>query len=105
MQLWRMQKKQNKTKQNKDDFMLLCSKFKTLIHYECKGLPLYQVALFLQKGYRLFQCKRCVGEIHPNILEYMDEIAERTEINHAALKRRKNELEWLVDEKIKQKQY
>ena len=43
----------------KSKFMLKCCK--------CKHLPDYQVALFLRKGYRLYVCRTCVGEIEVGI--------------------------------------
>ena len=51
----------------KSKFMLKCCKCKHLTHYKCTQLPDYQVALFLRKGYRLYVCRTCVGEIEVGI--------------------------------------
>ena len=37
--------------------------------YACTKLPAYQIGLSMQKGYMLFTCSICVGEIHDDILE------------------------------------
>ena len=52
----------------KSKFMLECSKCKKLTHYRCTQLPPYQIALFMRKGYRLYACSLCVGEIDEDIV-------------------------------------
>ena len=52
-----------------NEFMLKCAKCKNLTHYACTQLPPYQIALFLQKSYRLYQCAKCVGNVHKDIYE------------------------------------
>lgn len=76
--------KSNECNKDNNEFMLMCSKCKSLIHYGCTDLPSYQVSLFLQKGYRLFQCKDCVGEIHSDILNNMKIEVKNTSISVCA---------------------
>ena len=54
---------------DKTNYMLECSNCKRLTHYACTKLPAYQIKLFLLKGYRLYKCSICVGEIHKDIHE------------------------------------
>ena len=53
----------------KTKFMLQCSKCQRLTHYACTQLPPYQISLFMQKGYRLYVCRTCVGAVDKDILE------------------------------------
>ena len=48
----------------KNKYMLECSKCKKLTHYACTKLPNYQIALFIQKNYRLYVCSTCRGNTH-----------------------------------------
>ena len=101
--------------------MLQCKKCKSLTHYGCTGLPAYQVALFMQKGYRRFKCHTCVGDIPeaiqvncvggmpciaaeskelattgvqtvPGVLENLDEMSEEQETLLASLHTTRGEL-------------
>ena len=36
-----------------------CHKCQRMLHYACTGLPSYQLNMFLNKGYRKFQCITC----------------------------------------------
>ena len=51
-----------------DEFMLECSKCKRLMHYACTKLPANQLALFMTKNYRLYQCMTCVGDVHEDYI-------------------------------------
>ena len=63
-------------------FMLACSKCKRLTHYRCTKLPAYQVTLFMKKGYRLYVCSLCVGEIDEEILgNCTEKSTEHTSLN------------------------
>ena len=63
-------------------FMLACSKCKRLTHYRCTKLPAYQVTLFMKKGYRLYVCILCVGEIDEEILgNCTEKSTEHTSLN------------------------
>ena len=47
-----------------NEAMLRCKLCKLLIHYECTGLPNYQLYQFVyQKGYRNYVCHICTGDI------------------------------------------
>ena len=50
-------------------YMLKCSTCKQLTHYNCTQLPAYQLSLFLTKGYRIYVCNNCVGEISSEIVD------------------------------------
>ena len=52
----------------KNKYMLECSKCKKLTHYACTQLPPYQVSLFMLKGYRLYVCRICVGEVDKDVI-------------------------------------
>ena len=43
-----------------DKYQVECAKCKRLVHYGCTFLPIYQLQLFLRKGYRKFICRKCV---------------------------------------------
>ena len=110
---------------NKDSnrHMLMCSKCKRFTHYGCTELPPYQVSLFLQKGYRLYQCKECVGEIHSDIINnvmnnecvkiiFQKGVDISTQVFHMSdseiettktLDRKINEIERITDEWCKEK--
>ena len=78
-------------------FMLNCYKCKRLTHYACMKLPAYQISLFLLKGYRIYQCRVCVGKIHKDILDNC-----HTDSNMRDLKDLKVKCQKLEDE-IKEK--
>ena len=46
--------------QDEDIHKLECAECKRLVHYKCTQLPVYQVQLFLTKGYRKFICVNCI---------------------------------------------
>ena len=46
---------------DKDRHILECAECKRMVHYRCTELPLYQLQLFLTKGYRKFVCINCVS--------------------------------------------
>ena len=73
------------------------AKCKRLTHYACTKLPAYQISLFLLKGYRIYQCRVCVGEIHEDILDNC-----HTDSNMRDLKDLKVKCQKLEDE-IKEK--
>ena len=50
-------------------YMLKCLKCKLLTHYSCTQLPAYQICRFLTKGYRIYVCNNCVGEIPSEITD------------------------------------
>ena len=54
---------------DRDKCKLKCTKCLWLVHYACTQLPPYQIALFMQKNYRLYVCNMCVGKISKDILE------------------------------------
>ena len=54
--------------------MLECKKCKGRTHYACTYLPSYQLALFLQTGYRKWLCPNCVGIIHAGTMEHSVEV-------------------------------
>ena len=63
-------------------FMLACSKCERLTHYRYTKLPAYQVTLFMKKGYRLYVCSLCVGEIDEEILgNCTEKSTEHTSLN------------------------
>ena len=48
----------------------------------CTKLPAYQVTLFMKKGYRLYVCSLCVGEIDEEILgNCTEKLTEHTSLN------------------------
>ena len=53
---------------DRDKFKLKCTKCLRLVHMLTQ-LPPYQIALFMQKNYRLYVCNMCVGKISKDILE------------------------------------
>ena len=57
--------------QERNMYMLECSKCKSMTHYGCTELPPYQVSLFMLTSYRLYICNVCVGEIPEEILNYI----------------------------------
>ena len=65
-------------------------------HYYCTQLPDYQIALFLQKGYRLFKCKACVGAIHEDILNNCSAVEQENDTL-------RNDLATVNNDKVKQK--
>ena len=58
-----------------DTHKLECNHCKKQVHYACAGLPIYQLALFLQTEYRRFICSQCV-----TIPDYVKEIMSSKEI-------------------------
>ena len=63
-------------------FMLACPKCRRLTHYRYTKLPAYQVTLFMKKGYRLYVCSLCVGEIDEEILgNCTEQSTEHTSLN------------------------
>ena len=55
--------------------MFYCKQCERSTHYECTGLPAYQITLFRKKNYRNYICTRCAGKIDGD-LEYLDEKIE-----------------------------
>ena len=51
------------------NFMLACSRCKLLTHYGCTQLPPYQISLFMLKGYPIYKCSECVGEVDSDIVD------------------------------------
>ena len=84
--------------QNENEYILECSKCKQRTHYYCTQLPDYQIALFLQKGYRLFKCKACVGAIHEDILNNCAAVKQKRENDTL-----RNDLATVNNDKVKQK--
>lgn len=73
------------TEQNciKDDdkMRLECHKCQRTLHYACTGLPSYQIQMFLNKGYRKYQCINCCSidqELHRKILDQSEKIKSCT---------------------------
>ena len=56
----------------KTEHMLECCKCKNLTHYGCTKLPAYQLTLFLVKGYRLYRCSSCAGEIQEELIKHCE---------------------------------
>ena len=69
--------------QDDDKYKLECAKCKLLVHYRCTQLPLYQIQLFLTKGYRKYICLNCV-EVPTYLLDTLSElhIVETTSSSH-----------------------
>ena len=42
-----------------DKMRIQCHKCQQMLHYACTGLPPYQLNLFINKGYRKYQCITC----------------------------------------------
>ena len=78
---------------DKTNYMLECSNCKGLTHNACTKLPAYQIGLFMLKGYRLYKCRTCVGEIHVDILENSTLEAKSVELTQLREKCRKLEEE------------
>ena len=45
---------------DEDLYKLECAECKRLVHYNCTQLPVFQIHLFLTKGYREFVCANCI---------------------------------------------
>ena len=58
-----------------DSHKLQCSQCDRLFHYTCTRLPLYQINLFLTKGYRRYLCANCT-EVLPHINDFMASMQE-----------------------------
>ena len=54
---------------DEDRYKVECGECKRFVHYRCTQLPLYQIQLFLTKGYRIFVCVNCV-----DIPKYLSDI-------------------------------
>ena len=69
--------------QDDDKYKLECAECKLLVHYRCTQLPLYQIQLFLTKGYRKYICLNCV-EVPTYLLDTLSElhIVETTSSSH-----------------------
>ena len=48
------------SKYDSDKYKLECDECKRLVHDGCNFFPIYQLQLFLSKGYRKFICCKCV---------------------------------------------
>ena len=83
---------------DKTNGVLECSNCKRLTNYACTKLPAYQIGMFMLKGYRLFKCSTCVGEIHNDILENCPLEAKSDELSQLRAKCKKFEEE-LEEEK------
>ena len=59
--------------QDDDQYKLECNECHRLVHYRCTHLPLYQLSLFLTKGYRRFTCENCV--VVPKYIQEMSNVA------------------------------
>ena len=46
-----------------------CSQCERCFHYQCTGLPVYQIQHFMTRGYRKFVCKKCTA-----IPDYLKEL-------------------------------
>jgi hypothetical protein len=55
--------------QDNDQYKLECAECHHLVHYNCTQLPVFQLQLFLTKGYRKFICVNCV-----DIPEYLNDM-------------------------------
>ena len=55
--------------QDNDQYKLECAECHHLVHYNCIRLPVFQLQLFLTKGYRKFICMNCV-----DIPEYLNDM-------------------------------
>ena len=69
--------------QDDDKYKLECVECKLLVHYRCTQLPLYQIQLFLTKGYRKYICLNCV-KVPTYLLDTLSElhIVETTSSSH-----------------------
>ena len=69
--------------QDDDKYKLECAECKLLVHYRCTQLPLYQIQLFLTKGYRKYICLNWV-EVPTYLLDTLSElhIVETTSSSH-----------------------
>ena len=46
--------------EDKDQYKLECKRCHRFVHYKCTKLPLYQITLFVTKGYQRYICVNCV---------------------------------------------
>ena len=49
----------NRCKNDDDQYKLMCSECKRLVHYRCTSLPAYQIEHFMTRNYRKFVCTNC----------------------------------------------
>ena len=59
---------------DEDLYKLECAECKRLVHYICTQLPVFQIHLFLTKGYRKFVCANCV-----DVPQYLLDIVPKDE--------------------------